>query len=251
MKKTFIFIVCIILSVIFLNAFTTTQKAIVKNSSKQQVIEQLEKFVVMKGYRFKYGNPQQGLFDIYVRTTTTGGYYTTTQVKKGDKKETIERYEPIQETEWSFSVQINQNGPDVSIAGSSRGDIAPGRYFKEYLNFMKDAGMQAYFEKDYQKMVKSGEIIETKQSNTPSGVNTSVSGVISPQPPAGQINNNPALSIIDDIEIKTFGKYNRATPVEERLSLLELHYFNQQLLNLSVDSRIKAIQNRMAQNEND
>lgn len=57
--------------------------------------------------------------------------------------------------------------------------------------------------------------------------------------------DNSLNNIITDLEIKTFQYTSENLPTEERLSLLELHYFNNQLSNMSNKSRIKAIQNKL------
>ena len=265
MRNSLSICIIIMMSVFFLAGWTTKQKGLVVNTPKYEVISQLEDFVISNGYEFKYANPHKGLFQIFVKETRSGGYFYKS------KKHT--HYVPETVTEWEFSIQIAEKGNDVEVYGTSRGGIAPGQYFKDFFSHLKDRGYVAY---NHKELKNNPQLLS--QYNTQANIYRPVSNngynfnqmnrdqrnSYSYQPYRRSSNNTfiPASQnkfnynelsrdekvsielILNKIELKGFGKTNAGCDINERLSILELHYFDRQLTGMSIKARIKALQNR-------
>ena len=211
MKKLFILLLLFIFSCCLpCLAWTTKQEAIVKNTNKTAIINQLEKFVIDQGYSFKYANRDTGRFEIFIRQTKSAGSFN----QVGDNV----IYNEGETTDWYFSLEIISSGEDIILKGSSHGGIAPGRYFGKLVDSLNKSGFNVIAGKD------AKEITSQPAVNTP---------------------KSSFESSLEDVEMKTFNKLNNKFSIEERLSLLELHYFNNQLLNLSNEARLQAIQSKM------
>lgn len=243
-----------IFSSVFLTAFTTRQMAVVYNASKRDVVDQLERYVVRNDFSFKHANFEKGLYNINAgRTYYRGSSRVTTEVDSysddydSDSNETEVTtrvdHNPSGYIEWGFSLEIIEN-PDgtIKLLGISRGGWFPGGIFKGFINHLRRNHIKVLTKKDLKKGLK-GKKSEQKDVITQEKVKNSTEtkrNEIKPDPPI-----NLTLEMIKDLELITFGEFNADNSIDERLSLLELHYFNNQLSNLSTETRIKAIQNKM------
>lgn len=134
MKIKSLIIPIILLFLPFLVAWTTNQKCLVHNITRQELIDELEYFVVNEGYSFDYANPDKGLFRIYVKTTSKNSYYADPSglpIIHGRNKS----------TKWMFTFQIaDQYNDGYIVIGKSHGGLAPGKYFGKFMKHLEESG---------------------------------------------------------------------------------------------------------------
>lgn len=215
-------IIVVFLAVIFCNtiilngvsAITTHQYLLVQNTNKNVVMQKLEEFVVKKGYRFEYTNPQTGLFQVFCEETDNGSF------------DQFGNYNSMKVV-WGFSVEINQINNNVEVKASSRGAIAPGKYIKAFYNYLKDSGLTVYNDKDL-KTNPGSALTDNSQINEPQ--------------------MSPFEQRLQNIELKLFNKTNADLTTEERLSLIEIKLFKTQFANMGNEARLRAIENTLTNN---
>ncbi|MEW5822206.1 MAG: hypothetical protein AB1782_18570 [Cyanobacteriota bacterium] len=252
MKRSILLSLFLIISIIFIAGWSTQQRAIVRNTDFRSLTDMIQTIVISNNWTFKYINPDKGLFQIYVKTTTSGGYF--------QQNKDSSYYVPESDTNWEFSVNLSQVGPDVQIDGSSSGGMFPGKYFKKLITNLQDKGYTVISGKDLDSY-NSQTAIEQPQNNFPSDQsynNPLPAGQPSfqphfpapgnMQPPVKQLQEEDFKYIISDInrlETETFNKTSPDFSIDDRLSLLELHYFGKQLVAMSPAARIQAIKNKI------
>lgn len=114
------------------SAFTTNQKALIMNTHRDSVVQDIQEFVILNGYRLQYADPANGVFQVFVRETTNPGYLNANS--------NMFYFNPPSTTEWYFSLKVLPKNNDVMVIGTSSGGMFPGRYFKKYIQYMKTKG---------------------------------------------------------------------------------------------------------------
>ena len=143
------------------------QRLVVHNAKLSDISALLRDFVGMGGYVFQYisESDDRASYRVFVGEETsvipgerkkdyhfTSFSYPRQSSSNGHLRESraAERssYTPPQtvKTTWSFGMVCTQKGPDVIIVTSSSGGFDPGRYIRDWIEYLKSEGLEVKIE---------------------------------------------------------------------------------------------------------
>ena len=151
MNKTLLTIFSLLLVVLALSGCSQEKTIVIKNTSKQEIVDQFESFVVMNGYSFNFANKEKGLFNILVDQTGMGvmngsnyNNYNLVNNYSANSYGTSFGTSFNRSLNSGFSVQINQEQNDVIISSKSYGLGLRGYVFNKTGEFIKNLKAKGY-----------------------------------------------------------------------------------------------------------